>query len=87
MDEYLDVEIKDLEISSGDTLATDLTTEMTEETMPQEETQALTTIDTPDVAQENVSSGNLHIMIIVVSICAVIGLGLGIWRGIKASRK
>ena len=33
------------------------------------------------------NSGNTHIMIIVVSICAIVGIALGIWRGKKAITK
>ena len=33
------------------------------------------------------SSGNLHIMIIVIVLCAIAGVALGIWRGIKTSNK
>ncbi len=32
-------------------------------------------------------TSNLHVMIIVVSVCAIIGIALGIWRGIKGASK
>ena len=49
------------------------------------------TIQETDLYDENVDnkipSGNLHIMIIVVVLCAIAGVALGIWRGIKTSNK
>ncbi len=36
---------------------------------------------------ETNNGGNTHIMIIVIVICAVIGIALGIWRGKKAVTK
>ncbi len=87
MEENLDVEVNDIntENSGEPTFDEILDTEINNSNV---ETQEMTVEDGQAlVEEESVPSGNMHVMIIVISICAVIGLALGIWRGIRAASK
>ena len=84
MEEYIESDIEENDIVSGEEVGYDANIQIDEQ--PSAETQEMMIEETQDSVVE-APSGNLHVMIIVVSIFAVIGLALGIWRGIKAAGK
>jgi hypothetical protein len=75
---------EELETLSGDSLEQNELMESSAEA--QEQTMEATLDDEPMDYQENSSSGNMHVMIIVVVICAILGLILGIISGKKAAK-
>ncbi len=77
MEDTINVKIEDLETSNEAFI---------EESKNEETTAQMLTEPNYEVESEKTSSGNLHIMIIVVAVCAIIGLVLGIISGKKAAK-
>ena len=79
MEETIEVNVEDLESTSESFI---------EESLEQNNEKTTTEMivePTYDI-ESNKPSGNLHIMIIVVVVCAIIGLVLGIISGRKAAK-
>ena len=79
MDETVELNVEEIEATS------EMFVEESKEQNMEETTTEMLVEPNYDV-ESNKASGNLHIMIIVVVVCAIIGLVLGIISGKKAAK-